>query len=321
MPVLASTQHWRSQWHPNKATSQTCTRCRHGVVAMAQGPQVAQSVGMDATDSSLGFSMPTLARGDNWLSPRASTLPAFRLVVRARGGSEPPRIGESITVGFCVGQVVNLPCLLPVFGRLATCPTTVIDSPIPSRVWGGQWSRPNVLRPRRGGLGRRGVARRSSFLPGERQAAERIARRLFRPPPCAPGNMPGWPAHRTTPWWKSDAATTTLYIELSDPVGRVYRAHYRVRTSKRAIVLGERRLSHSRFAPCSAAAWDCAIFHRQVRNAAAARRRSHRRGRRPARRRERLLHVAAIRLRRRPAGASAPHAADRSGTMREPCWT
>lgn len=105
------------------------------------------------------------------------------------------------------------------------------------------------------------------FLPGERLAAQRIARRLFQRPLAAweYAGLAGAPNGARV---EVGASGRKLYIEMGDPAAAAYRAHYYVRRSAAQIVVINdgfhiplRNLRRHGFGLC--------VFHRQVAAAAA----------------------------------------------------
>ena len=133
------------------------------------------------------------------------------------------------------------------------------------------------------------------------------------------GNTPVWRALPTTPRSRSARRGGKLYIEMGDPAAAAYRGYYYVRRAAAHLVVINDGF-HIPLRHLQRRGLGLHILHRQVAAAAALGVDRIEVRRRPAPRRERLLHVAAIRLRGRLAGAAAAHAADRSAQCDEPYW-
>lgn len=103
------------------------------------------------------------------------------------------------------------------------------------------------------------------FLLGERTAAERLARRLFRRPldPCEYAGLAGAPDDARV---EIGALRGMLYIEMGAPTAG-YRAHYYLRRAGGDIVLINDGF-HIYVRALRGRGFGLQVFHRQVRNAA-----------------------------------------------------
>jgi hypothetical protein len=105
------------------------------------------------------------------------------------------------------------------------------------------------------------------FLPGERTAAERIARRLFHRPleTWEYAGLAGAPDDAKV---EVGASAGKLYIEMGDPITAAYRAHYYVRRAKSQLVLVNDGF-HVHLRVRQGRGFGLHVFYRQAANATA----------------------------------------------------
>jgi len=105
-----------------------------------------------------------------------------------------------------------------------------------------------------------------AFLLGERTAAERVARRLFRRPliPCEYAGLAGAPDDAKV---EVGASRGMLYLEMGASLSAVYRAHFYVRRAGRHVVLFNDGF-HIFVRELRGRGLGLHVFHRQVQNAA-----------------------------------------------------